>query len=322
MATDIGFIGVGKMGFGMAGNIRKKMPATATLHIYDVNRAACHEFVQKFSALGPIEIRKTSKEVAARSKTVLSMVPMDAHARTVYLDGKNGVIGAPVDSDRLILECSTISVTATKEIGAEIIKSGIGHYVDTPVSGGVTGAEAGTLAFFCGAPGDDPLVTRIRDVVSWMAKAERINFCGGLGTGLVSKIVNNYMGLTNIAVAAQGMAFGLRYGMDPKTLYKCIKGSSGDSWAMDNAQPAPSIHANSPSSNGFQPGFATHLCIKDLSLGIKAAQEVGIDASLGETAVKLFEKANQDPRTGGLDCTSIWLHINDQVAAFAESQNS
>ncbi|KAL1874112.1 hypothetical protein Plec18167_006046 [Paecilomyces lecythidis] len=297
MATEIGFIGIGKMGFQMAGNIRKKMPATATLHIYDVNRATCDEFVQKFGAFGPIEIGKTSKDVAVHSKTVLSMVPMDAHARTVYLDKDNGVIGANTDSDRLILECSTISVATTREIGAEIIKSGVGHYVDTPVSGGVVGAEAGTLSFFCGAPGGDPRAKRIRDVISWMANPQRINFCGSLGTGLVSKIVNNYMGLTNIAVAAQGMAFGLRYGMDPKTLYKCIKGSSGDSWAMDFAQPAPSIIPTSPSSNGFKPGFATPLCIKDISLGIKAAQQVGIDASLGETARKIYEKAEQDART-------------------------
>jgi 3-hydroxyisobutyrate dehydrogenase-like beta-hydroxyacid dehydrogenase len=297
LLTDI-MAGIGNMGFQMAGNVRKKMAETATLHIFDVNHAACHRFVDKFGGFGPIKIARSSKEVAYKSVTVISMLPMDQHARAVYLDKEAGVIAAPSNPNRLILECSTIGITTTQEIGEQIQTAGLGTYVDTPVSGGVGGAEAGTLSFFCGHSGvKDSVVKRIRYAISWMGASERIHFCGHLGAGLASKIVNNYIGLSNIAVAAQGMAFGLRHGIDKEILYKCIKGSSGDSWVMDFAQPVPGILAKCASSNGFRAGFTPRLCVKDISMGIKAAKQVGIDATMGEIALKIFEKADQDLRT-------------------------
>ncbi|KIW88089.1 uncharacterized protein Z519_11199 [Cladophialophora bantiana CBS 173.52] len=251
------------MGFQMAGNVRKKMEGSATLHIFDVNRAACQQFAEKFCDFGSIRIASSSKEVANDSPTVISMVPMDQHCRTVYLDHETGVIAARADPNRLILECSTISITTTQEID------------------------------------QDPLAQRVKDVVGWMGAAERINFCGFLGARLVNKVVNNYIGLCNLAVAAQGMAVGVRHGMDKETLYRCIKGSSGDSWVLDFSQPVPGIIVRSTSSNGFRPGFTPCLCLKDISLAIKAAQEVGINATMGETALKEYEKADQDPRTTG-----------------------
>lgn len=289
------------MGFQMAGNIRKKMPSSSTLYIFDVVEAACQRFIDKFDTFGPIKICRSSKEVAERSKTLITMLPVGDNAREVYLDPKDGIITASADADRLILECSTIDVPTALEIGKAITDAGTGIYIDSPVSGGVRGAEAGTLSFFCGFPtGDtesDPVAKRIWDTVCYMAASERVNFCGKLGTGLVSKTVNNYIGLSNIIVAAEGMAFGVRHGVDGKILRKCIRGSSGDSWAMDNAQPAPGVIEGSASSNGFQPLFTPRLCVKDVSLGIKAAQDVGIDATMGEVALKMYKRADEDPRT-------------------------
>ena len=288
------------MGFQMAANVRKKMPSLATLHIFDVNNAACQLFIEKNGSIGTIKIAQSAKELASDSSTIISMVPMDQHVRAVYLNRENGVIAAAGDPSRLILECSTIGIATTQEIGKEIMDAGLGVYVDTPVSGGVVGAEAATLSFFCGYSGaveSDPIAKRIRDTVSYMGAPKRVNFCGRLGAGLVCKIVNNYIGLSNIVVAAQGMAFGVRYGMDKETLYKCIKGSSGDSWVMDNAQPAPGVISQSASSNGFRAGFTPRLCIKDISLGIAAAQQVGIDATMGKLAVSMFKMVDQDPRT-------------------------
>ncbi|KIX99559.1 uncharacterized protein Z520_05135 [Fonsecaea multimorphosa CBS 102226] len=324
MAADIGFIGIGNMGFHMAGNIRSKMDRSSTLHIFDVNNASCQDFVHKFGDLGPVRIAKSSKEVAEASKTVLSMVPMDQHCRAVYLDPETGVIAARADQDRLILECSTISIATAQEVGKAVMEAGRGRYIDTPVSGGVGGAEAGSLSFFIGYPNaatdNDPLVQHIKTVIGWMGAAERINFCGFLGGGLVSKIANNYMGLCNLAAAAQGMAFGIRHGMNPETLFRCIKGSSGDSWILNFSPPVPGVVAKSAASNGFRAGFRPSLCVKDVSLAIKAAREVGINATMGEMALKEYERADQDPRTTSLDCSSIWLHINGQVDAFSESK--
>lgn len=282
----------------MAGNVRRKMPDSATLHIYDVNDEACKRFEAKFGSYGPIKIASSSKELASQSATVISMVPMDQHAQSVYLDPDHGVIAASRNPDRLVLECSTINVTTTQDIGQQIMGAGVGRYIDTPVSGGVRGAEAGTLSFFLGhAAGSDPIAQRARETVAWMGAAERINFCGGLGNGLVCKIVNNYIGLTNLVVAAEGLAFGLRHGVDKDALYKCIKGSSGDSWALNFSNPVPGIIPESASSNGFKAGFTPRLSAKDIKMGIKAAQHVGIDPKMGEISVKYYERADKDPRT-------------------------
>lgn len=284
----------------MAGNVRKKMPSSATLHVFDVVPAACERFVGSFGSFGPIEIARTSKEVAEQSQTVISMVPNGDNAKEVYLDPQNGVIAASKNADRLMLECSTIGVKVTQDIGKAVMDAGQGVYVDTPVSGGVAGAEAATLSFMVGFQASlrsDPLGKRIQEVISFMGAPDRITFCGDLGTGLVCKTVNNYIGLSNMVTAAEGMAFGIKHGVDKMTLYKCIKGSSGDSWVMDFAQPVPGIHAKSASTNGFRPTFTPRLCVKDVSLALEAAKETGIEASMGEAALKAFKKTNDDPRT-------------------------
>ncbi len=288
------------MGYQMAGNVRKKMQASATLHIFDVTVAACQRLLENFSSFGPILIAKSSKEVAERSQTVISMIPSGHNARQVYLDAESGVIAASKNANRLILECSTIEAIVTREIGNAVMDAGSGIYVDSPVSGGVAGAEVASLSFFAGTSRDkvsDPTGRRIWEIICYMGASERVTFCGQLGSGLVCKIVNNYIGLSNIVTAAEGMAFGLKHGVDRQTLYKCIKGSSGDSWVMDFAQPVPGIHAKSASSNDFRPTFTPRLCVKDVSLAIKAAQEAGINATMGETALKIYKQTDDDSRT-------------------------
>lgn len=286
------------MGFNMAGNIRKKMPSSATLYIFDVNDSACQRFIGDFHSFGTIITTDSAQDLASRSATVVSMVPMDEHVKTIYLDERGGVIAAAPDPNRLLLECSTIGATTTREVGRKVTGKGVGFYVDTPVSGGVAGAKAGTLSFFCGYSEIDEVITkRIRNVLAWMGAPNRINFCGDLGAGLTCKIVNNYIALSNMVVAAQGMAFGIRHAVDKTKLWQSIKGSSGDSWVMEFAQPVPGIIESSPSSNGFIPGFTTKLCVKDVSLGLKAAQEVGIEATMGEAALKMFAQAASDART-------------------------
>lgn len=294
------FPGIGNMGYNMAGNVRKKMSATATLHIYDISRAACERFSSEFGSFGKISIAASSKEVAERCSTVISIVPNGDNVRQVYLDEANGVIAAPANAERLLLECSTIDAATAREVAPKLDAAGVGIYVDTPVSGGVAGAAAGTLAFMCGRPGPkdaDPVARRIYDTVCFMGLPERINFCGGLGAGLTSKIVNNYLAIVNTASIAEAMAFGIRQGVDRNILHKCIQASSGASWILDHNQPAPDVVPSASSSHGFKPTFLPKLAVKDISLGIDAANEVGIDAATGKAALKQHQKAANDPRT-------------------------
>src|ERR1700761_5802173 len=139
------------MGFHMAGNVRRKMQPSATLHIFDLTATACQRFVNAFGNLGPISVASSSREVAERSQTIISMVPTGVNARQVYLDEEGGVLAASKNADRLMLECSTIEASTTQDIGTAVMAAGSGVYVDAPVSGGVAGAEAAALSFFAGS---------------------------------------------------------------------------------------------------------------------------------------------------------------------------
>ena len=122
------------MGFAMATNIRKKISKNATMYINDINSKACQQFVKDTGEYGPIEIVDSAKDAASKSQILISIVPAAKHVRQVYLDHDNGVIAATKDDKRLILECSTIDVETTREVGNVVMAAGLGRYVDTPVS--------------------------------------------------------------------------------------------------------------------------------------------------------------------------------------------
>lgn len=295
-------IGIGNMGYGMATNVRKKMPTSAVLSIYDVNLGACQRFVDELNGFGPVEIASSPRTLADRSMIVLSMLPMDTHAREVYLNPEYGIIASPPNTQRLALECSTLSVTASQAIGDSIREAGAAYFVDTPVSGGVQGAKSGKLSFFCGTRGSDEgpeaeMTKRITTILGYMGDAARINFCGSFGSGLTCKIVNNYIAMSNLAVPSEALAFGVHRNIDIKVLKRCIEGSSGDSWMIRNSPPAPGMLDSSPSSNGFRAGFATRLCIKNMNLAIAVAKSVGIATRVGDAALAKYLKAEEDPQT-------------------------
>lgn len=122
------------MGYGMALNVRKKLSPTAKMFINDINAAACERFVAESSEYGPVEIVASAKDAASKSNILISIVPASQHVRQVYLDEANGVVAAPKNDSRLILESSTIDVDTTREVGKAIMDAGLGRYVDSPVS--------------------------------------------------------------------------------------------------------------------------------------------------------------------------------------------
>lgn len=122
------------MGYAMAKNIREKMPSSSKLYINDINVSACTRFKDQFSSHGPIEIVPTAREAAENAKVLLSIVPAGVDVKKVYLDKENGVIAARKDKERLMLECSTIDVETTKEVGTTLKSEGSGTYVDAPIS--------------------------------------------------------------------------------------------------------------------------------------------------------------------------------------------
>ncbi|KIW96402.1 uncharacterized protein Z519_03471 [Cladophialophora bantiana CBS 173.52] len=300
------------MGYAMASNIRKKISRQTRLYVNDINRSACERFIQEFGNWGQIHIVDSAKAAAALSKVVVSIVPGAADVREVYLNSDSGVIAASKDPERLMLDCSTIDCQTSRNVGEILGKAGSGTFCDAPVSGGLPGAEAGTLSFLIGhsPPSENDLIaTRIETVITMMGSPERFYWCNTPGSGLAAKIANNYLSCTILLATAEAMAIGIRQGINPTLLYQCIKHSTGQSWMCDNVQPVPGILSNVPSSNGYKPGFKTQMMIKDITLGVEAGREVGIEPRMAETALKVFEKAAVDPRCVDRDGSSIYLYL-------------
>jgi 3-hydroxyisobutyrate/3-hydroxypropionate dehydrogenase len=139
------------MGFAMASNIRKKIPRDSTLYINDINATACERFNTEYNSFGPIEIVSTARDAAEHASVVISIVPGGQDVKAVYLDDKTGVVAAKKNDKRLMLECSTIDVDTTKEVGKRLKDEGQGVYIDAPVS--VRGHQEANKATYSRFPG-------------------------------------------------------------------------------------------------------------------------------------------------------------------------
>ncbi|KIV87926.1 hypothetical protein PV11_03441 [Exophiala sideris] len=317
MDPSYAFIGLGAMGFAMAGNIRKKISSASTLYVYDISRSSCERFASTYGKSGPIVICESVKDAAESADVVISIVPTAENVRQVYLDQSSGLVAARKDADRLILECSTIDSASTREVGEQLRGSKHGFYVDAPVSGGVPAAEAGTLSFMIGhskpseGASSSTIAARIDHVLSMMGKREKFFWCDKLGAGLAAKISNNYISCTFVLVIAEAMAMGIRNGIDPKLLHEVIHNSSGQSFMADHVNPVPGVVPHAPSSNNWRLGFKTQMMVKDIGLGVEAAKRVGVAPTMAEAAIEVWKKAAEDPRCIDRDGSSIWLYLND-----------
>ncbi|KXJ87805.1 putative 3-hydroxyisobutyrate dehydrogenase [Microdochium bolleyi] len=326
MEHNIGFIGLGAMGYGMAKNVRQRMDRNATLYVNDVNRAACEAFKAEFSSLGAIEIAESARLVAEHALRVVSIVPSAEHVRDVYLNGETGVVAAkgrdsaaqPLDFMRLYLECSTIDVASAREIGTALQQAGMGTYVDGPVSGGVPAAQTGTLSMMLGAaePKEEQgqVAEGLATLCGYMASnPSKIFYCGGLGKGLAAKICNNYLSCTILLANCEAAATGQLLGLDKHLLYKIIKSSSGQNFMADHVYPVPGVVPHAPSSNGYKLGFKTQMLTKDVGLGVDAARSVGVTPSIGEAALDVYRKAAVDPSCIDRDGSIVYRFMGGPV---------
>ncbi|KAF2099574.1 3-hydroxyisobutyrate dehydrogenase [Rhizodiscina lignyota] len=315
MDQNIGFIGLGNMGYPMAMNVRKKMPPSDTLYVYDVNEKVCDKFKEEFG--GPnsrIEISKTIPDMVANASTIISMVPSPENVRQVYLDEKSGVAAAKGkasaehDAQRLYCECSTIDIDTTRDVGKRIGEMGMGTYIDTPVSGGPGFAQTGTLSLMCGISESSPAAKRVDTIVKYMGGASKIFYCGSLGLGLAGKLSNNYISCCINQLNAEAMAFGIKLGLDKNLLYNIIMASSGRNWMLERKSPVGGV-IDSPSDHDYVPGFRVPLALKDVSLGVKASKAVGIKPSIGEAVVEIHSAMDADKNYKDLDHSAVYRYL-------------
>jgi 3-hydroxyisobutyrate dehydrogenase len=274
--STIAFLGLGHMGGPMAANL---VAAGHTVRGFDPVAA-----LKKAAADKGTQVFDSGAAAVADADAVITSLPNGAIVKTCYAE----VLPA-AKSGALFIDTSTISVDDARTIHKQATDGGFAQ-LDAPVSGGVKGATAGTLAFMVG--GEDEAVELARPVLEPLAG--KIIHCGGSGTGQAAKLCNNMvLAVQQIAV---GEAFVLadKLGLSAQSLFDVITGATGNCWAVHTNCPVPGPVPTSPANNDFTPGFATALMNKDIGLAMDAVKSTGSSAPLGSHAAEIYAKFAAD----------------------------
>ncbi|OSS44196.1 hypothetical protein B5807_11207 [Epicoccum nigrum] len=304
-----GFIGLGRMGYSMAKNLRAKIPAEDTLFIHDVNAAATQKFLEE-SPKG-VRIAKNVREVAENAEVIITALPEPQHVKGVYkamLEPATLLTDSAVKKARLFIDTSTIDPMTSAGVAQVAHSTGQGKFIDAPMSGGVVGAAAGTLTFMIGAAPE--AVDGATKVLSMMGR--KVLHLGEQGAGLKGKLANNYLLALNNVATAEAMSMGIKWGLDPKALAGMINISTGKCWPSEVNNPVPGVVEGSPASRGYEGGFGVALANKDLKLALKAAAEADVKLALGEAARQLYEAAESAPDCKGKDFSVVYRYLGGQ----------
>ena len=225
------------------------------------------------------------------------MLPKGEHAKTVYL-GEGGVFDN-ASTSTLLVDSSTIDFDTATELHQAARDRGF-KFVDGPVSGGVSGAAAGTLTFMLG--GDDVDVENAKTFIEPMAG--NIFHAGGEGAGQAAKIVNNMLLAISLQGVVEGAVLAQRFGLKPEVFYDIAKVSSGDSWPLRTWYPVPGVVDTAAANNNFEAGFSTMLMHKDVGLALDGAKTQGVTLSAAELVYSRLQQLIDDGN-GDLDCSAI-----------------
>lgn len=274
--TTIAFLGLGHMGGPMAANL---VSAGHQVHGFDpvapLKEAAAEKGARVFDS---------GADAVADADVVITSLPNGAVVKACYAE-----ILPTARKGTLLIDTSTISVDDARVIHQQAVAAGLAQ-LDAPVSGGIKGATAGTLAFMVG--GEDVDVERAKPVLDPMAG--KIIHCGASGAGQAAKLCNNMvLAVQQIAI---GEAFTLaeKLGLPAQSLFDVITGATGNCWAVHTNCPVPGPVPTSPANNDFKPGFATALMNKDLGLAMAAVDSTGSSAPLGTHAAEIYAKFAED----------------------------
>ena len=280
MSELIAFIGVGNMGLPMAENLMK---SGKKIRVFDVSKKTIETAKEK--KLDVVE--NLNELVTTDVTTVITMLPEGKHSKEVFL-GDNGIINK-VYKDCLLIDCSTIDIQTSKEIGKKATENGI-KMIDAPVSGGVMGAQKATLNIMVG--GTKEAFDLALPLLKIMGK--NIFHAGELGSGNGAKICNNMsLGITMIA-ASESLMLAKRLNIDIKKVHEIMKNASGNSWPISVYPPLPDLIEGTPSNNNYRPGFSAGMMNKDLKLAYECAKSVSADTPLGKAALEIYEKFCKD----------------------------
>jgi 3-hydroxyisobutyrate dehydrogenase len=270
--SRVAFLGLGNMGTPMAANLAK---AGHEVTGYDISAEA-----MRSAAARGVGLADSAAAAAAGADVVISMLTKGDVVKEVLLT--SGLLNS-LARGTLVIDSSTIDVATTRELHEAAAGLGLG-FLDAPVSGGVGGAQAGTLTFMVG--GSAETFDRGSEVLSAMGR--KLVHAGGPGSGQAIKICNQLLFATSLTAASQAFVLGKRLGLDPKVMFDVLSSASGDCWALHNFCPVPGLVEGSASDNGFRPKFSARLLNKDLQLGLAAAAEIGQELLMAPTVAELF----------------------------------
>jgi 3-hydroxyisobutyrate dehydrogenase len=280
MIKKIAFIGVGNMGGPMAENLLK---SGKEIKVFDVSNLMLEKAKEK-----GLEVVTNIKDLISKEiSIVITMLPEGKHSKEIYL-GDNGIINK-VTKDCLLIDCSTIDIETSKQIGKAATDKGI-MMIDAPVSGGVMGAQKAALNIMVG--GSKEAFDRALPVLNIMGK--NIYHAGEIGSGNGAKICNNMsLGITMIA-ASESLMLAKRLNIDIKKVHEIMKNASGNSWPISVYPPLPGLIEGTPSNNNYRPGFSAGMMNKDLKLANECAKSVNAETPLGKMALQIYSKFCED----------------------------
>ena len=264
---EIGFIGLGNMGKPMARNL---LTAGHKVKGFDIARVE----------IEGLSVASSATDAASEVDVLITMLP-DGDA----LKNISELVLPVMSKNSVFLDCSTVDVSSARMVAA---KSEVNNVIplDAPVSGGIGGATAGTLTFMVGGTDNGFKIARpLFDIMG-----QKAVFCGPSGNGQAAKICNNMILGATMIVTCEAFAMADKLGLDRQAMFDVVSTSSGYSWSMNAYCPAPGIGPSTPSDNGYTPGFASELMVKDLRLSQQAAEMTDSDTPIGKIALELYEQ--------------------------------
>lgn len=283
----IGFIGLGNMGAPM---VKRLVASGHNITGYDVMESA-------MATLSEVKM-SFSKDIltaAREQEVVITMLP-NGEALIKVVEA----IIPVMSKGSCFIDCSTVDINTTRQV-ATLLKNAAIHVLDAPVSGGVGGAEAGTLTFMVGGSEDSFAIGN--PLFKIMGK--RVIHCGADGAGQAAKICNNMiLGVTMIATC-EAFALADDLALDRQKLFDVVSTSSGNSWSISTYCPAPGVGPESPSDNDYLPGFSASLMLKDLTLSQEAAAIHDTPTRAGQLALELYQDFVKSSKGGALDFSAI-----------------
>ena len=285
----VGFIGLGTMGYPIAGHISKSYETLV------FNRTITKS--QKWSSQFKGEISESIEDLTSKSNIIFVCLSEDRDIEEIIL-GSNGIL-EHLNEGTIVVDHSTTSIDIATLISKELLKKD-SIYLDAPVSGGEVGAQNGTLSVMIG--GDSAAYKKISPILDCYSAFHK--YMGTSGNGQLTKMINQICIAGLLQALAEAASFSKKSGISPEDVLDVISKGAAQSWQMENRW-------NSMIDDQYNFGFAVDLMVKDLEIVSKFSKKIGANISVTEMIKSYYEEL-QDMGAGKLDTSSLLKRLDEK----------